>query len=219
MPEPRPDLVIFDCDGVLVDSEPITNRLLVANLARHGLTLTEAQVETMFVGGTMAGVGERARAAGAALPDDWLTSMYEEMYAELRKGVPPIAGVVDFLDALDAAGVPYAVGSNGSEEKMRITLGQTGLMERFRGRIYSAHTLRKAKPDPALYLQAARDLGIAAGRCAVIDDSPAGCTAGVRAGMKTLGFAETTDPARLVAVGATPVASMAEAARMLGFAI
>ncbi|WP_099826983.1 HAD family hydrolase [Oceaniglobus indicus] len=213
------DLVIFDCDGVLVDSEPVTTRILMENLARHGLYLSEDQVDQMFTGGTIAGAGETVRARGIDLPGDWLESIYADIYDALRAGVPVLDGVTEFLDALDAAGVGYAVGSNGSEEKMQITLGQSGLIERFAGRIYSAHTYGVAKPDPALYQRAASDAGVPPGRCAVIDDSPAGCTAGVRAGMLTLGLAERTDPARLAAVGAEPVDGIRAAAARLGFAI
>jgi len=116
-------------------------------------------------------------------------------------------------------GVPYCVGSNGSETKMGITLTPSGLHARLSGRLYSAHTLGVAKPDPAMFLRAAADFGLEPGQCVVIDDSPTGCTAGVAAGMRTIGFAERSDPARLAATGATPVRSMAEVAVLLGLPI
>ena len=131
--------VIFDCDGVLVDSEPITNDILHENLNANGLTIAHDQIEDMFVGGTIAGVGETAREMGARLPDDWVSQIYDAIYARLREGTPPIAGVQAVLDALDARNIPYAVGSNGSLEKMEITLGQNGLWHRFEGRMFSAH--------------------------------------------------------------------------------
>jgi beta-phosphoglucomutase-like phosphatase (HAD superfamily) len=106
MAERLVDLVVFDCDGVLVDSEPVTHTLIQANPARHGLPLAPQEVEERFLGGTLRQVGEKARAAGAELPDDWLERPYEEMHDVLRKGVPLIDGVVAFLDALDAAGGP-----------------------------------------------------------------------------------------------------------------
>ena len=130
--------------------------------------------------------------------------------------MPLIDGVVAVMDALDRAGVPYCVGSNGSETKMGITLGPSGLAKRLEGRLYSAHTLGTAKPDPGMFLRAAADFGVRPDTCAVVDDSPSGCRAGVAAGMLTIGFAERTDPERLVAVGATPVRTMAEVAAMLG---
>ncbi|WP_108484403.1 HAD family hydrolase [Oceaniglobus ichthyenteri] len=211
-----PGLVIFDCDGVLVDSEPPATQVIVANLARYGLTLSEAEADILFTGGTMKGVEAQVRARDIPLPKDWLDEIYGEIYDRLRQGVPLIKGVVAVLDGLDRAGVPYCVGSNGSETKMGITLTPSGLLQRLEGRIYSAHTLGTAKPEPDMFLKAAADFGVDPARCVVIDDSPTGCTAGVRAGMRTLGYAETTDPARLAAVGATPVRSMAEVAEMLG---
>ncbi|WP_226779764.1 HAD family hydrolase [Oceaniglobus trochenteri] len=216
MSEELPRLVIFDCDGVLVDSEPPTTEVILASFARYGLVMSYDEADSLFVGGTMKGCEAEARARGAALPDDWLAEIYGEIHARLRQGVPLIDGIDALMDALDGAGVPYCVGSNGSEAKMGITLAPSGLLQRVEGRIYSAHTLGVAKPDPGLFLRAAADFGVAPEDCVVVDDSPAGCTAGVRAGMRTIGFAETTDPARLAAVGATPVRSMAEVAQAIG---
>lgn len=211
-----PKAVIFDCDGVLVDSEPITNDILHENLGAHGLDIPRDQVEGLFVGGTIAGVGAQARKMGATLPDDWVDQIYGAIYARLRAGTPLVAGVVDVLDGLDALGVPTAVGSNGSMEKMQITLGQNGLWDRFAGRMFSAHEHGTPKPDPALYLLAARTLGVAPGDCVVVDDSPSGCIAAQRAGMRCYGFAERSVPERLAEHGAIPVASMAELRVQLG---
>lgn len=205
-----PDLVLFDCDGVLVDSEPITNALLVENLGRHGLPLSAHQTDTLFVAGTMRGVGEAATRLGASLPDTWLEDIYSEMHARLAE-TPLIDGIVEVLDALDSARIAYAVGSNGSMAKMRITLGQhPKLWSRLQGRLFSAHVHGTPKPDPALYLIAARAMGVPAERCAVVDDSAAGCRAGVAAGMACHGFAAHDDGARLSAVGAQVFHSMAE---------
>ncbi len=213
----RPDLVIFDCDGVLVDSEPVTARLLQGSLAAHGLEMSLERIDLLFTGGTMATVAEKAREMGADLPPSWSDDFYEVMYAELARSTPMIEGVEAVLDRLDAAGVPYAVGSNGAERKMRITLGQhPGLLARLEARIYSAHTLGVAKPDPELYLIPAREAGVDPARCAVVDDSPTGCTAGVRAGMRTLGFAAHDDGARLKAVGAEVFHRMADLPGLLG---
>lgn len=211
-----PGGVIFDCDGVLVDSEPLSNAVLVANLARHGLALSEDDVQELFVGGTMRGVGERARRMGARLPGDWIEEIYAEVYAALRLGTPPIPGVHVLLDALDAAGVPFAVASNGSVEKMQITLGQTGLWARFEGRMLSAHEEGVAKPDPRLFLRAAEVLGQPPGNCVVVEDSATGCRAARAAGMRCFGFVPAGGGARLAAEGARLVRSMDEVARELG---
>ncbi|MCX7643788.1 MAG: HAD family phosphatase [Rhodobacteraceae bacterium] len=218
MAEPRrlPGAVIFDCDGVLVDSEPATEEVIMANLARHGLPLDRAAYRAMALGGTMRMVGEAAAARGASIPEGWVEAAYREMFARLSEGVAPIPGVVALLDALDAAGVPYAVASNGPREKMAITLGQTGLWPRFEGRILSAHEEGVAKPDPGLFLNAAARLGRAPQDCVVIEDSPAGAAAARAAGMRCLGFAPEGEGAALAALGATVVRSMAEAARELG---
>jgi len=211
-----PKLVIFDCDGVLVDSEPVTNRLLRDDLAARGLDMPYQDVIRLFVGGTMRSVSEEARKMGADIPDNWVNGFYEKMYAALAQGTPVIDGVVDVLDRLDAAGVPYAVGSNGAEAKMSITLRQhDGLWERLKDKLYSAHTLGVAKPEPDMFLKAASDAGIAAQDCVVIDDSPTGCIAAARAGMRCLGFAEHDDGARLATTGATVVHSMQDVARIL----
>lgn len=184
-----PDLVLFDCDGVLVDSEHITNRVLRDDLAQHGLNIPEAQIEALFVGGTMAGVMRTACKMGAALPDDWLDRIYDRVFSALGDQCMPIPGIERVLDALDAAGVPYAVGSNGPVAKMDVTLRCTGLWSRFEGRVYSAHDCAASKPAPDVYLKAAADVGIVPARCAVIEDSATGARAGVAAGMPVFGFA------------------------------
>lgn len=212
----RPKLVIFDCDGVLVDSEPMTLAMIRDDLASRGLSLTEAEADAHFTGGTMRLVGEKAATLGADIPPDWLERFYEKLYARLAAGCPPIPGVVDVLDRLDAAGIAYAVGSNGSPEKMRITLGQTPeLWDRLKNSLYSAQILGRAKPDPAVYLAAARDAGLDPADCVVVDDSAPGCTAGVAAGMRTLGFAPGSDGLHLRAVGATPFHAMSDLPHLL----
>ena len=212
----RPDLVIFDCDGVLVDSETVSNRVLAENLTRHGLPMTLERSMQLFVGGTMRGVGEQARRMGADLPPDWVDEVYAETYAALRAGVDVIAGIPELLDHLDAARIPYAVGSNGSEAKMEITLGQNGLMDRFKGAIFSAHTLKTAKPDPGLYLAAAAHFGVDPARAVVVEDSATGATAAARAGMRCLGYAAHDDGARLAATGAEIFHSMFAVPGLIG---
>ncbi len=209
-------LVIFDCDGVLVDSEPMSNTILAEDLTARGLPLTEDEVGNLFIGGTIQGVSERAAELGADIPADWVDTLYTKLYARLRRGVPMIAGVEELMDRLDEAGIKYCVGSNGSDEKMAITLGQhPHLLARLTGNLYSAHAYKVAKPDPELFLIAARDFGVAPENCAVIDDSATGCTAAQRAGMLCFGLAEHDDGAKLAAVGATVVKSHDEIGDLL----
>ncbi|MCG6901454.1 MAG: HAD-IA family hydrolase [Rhodobacter sp.] len=213
----RPKLVIFDCDGVLVDSETITNRLLRDDLALRGLHLQLDDIMRLFVGGTMAGVAEKAADMGADIPPDWVAEFYPKMHAALANGTPLIDGVDTVIDRLDTAGIPYAVGSNGSLKKMSITLGQhPGIEARLKDRLYSAHALGVAKPDPGLFLAAAQDFGIDPADCAVIDDSPTGCIAARRAGMRCFGFAEHDDGARLAAEGAEVFHAMSDLPDRLG---
>lgn len=194
-----PVLVIFDCDGVLVDSEGVTNRVIQRNLAEYGLALTSQQIVDLFVGGTMPGVMELARSKGAALPDGWLDEIYGAIFAALEADCTLIDGADQVLDALDGAGVPYAVGSNGPHAKMQVTLAKTGLLPRLAGRIVSREDVARPKPAPDVYLHAAALFGVAPERCAVIEDSASGARAAQAAGMACFGYtgsfpAETLAP-------------------------
>lgn len=213
----RPKAVLFDCDGVLVDSEAIAFDLLAEDLAAYGLRMTRAEMELRFLGGTIGGLFTTARDLGANLPDDWVDEFYARMYARLAQGTALIDGVVDVLDALDRAGITYAVGSNGSDQKMQITLGQhPAVLARLRGHLYSGQGLGCPKPDPGLWLHAARALGVDPEECVVVDDSPTGCIGAARAGMRCLGLAEHDDGARLAATGAEVIASLRDIPARIG---
>lgn len=213
-----PKLVIFDCDGVLVDTERPSNEVLVSNLARRGLPLTLEKCMHLFVGGTMADIGRKALELGADIPDDWTDEIYAEMYARLREGIEPIPGIPAVLDALDAVGIPFCVGSNGSPEKMGITLGQTGLLPRFEGAMFSPHVIGmdKAKPNAGLFLHAAAEMGVAPDAAVVIEDSVNGARGAKNAGIRCFGYAADSDAMALAAVGATPFHDMAELPGLLG---
>ena len=203
----RPAAVLFDCDGVIVDSEGPTFDLLAQDLAAHGLPLTRHVLETDYIGGTIETVAARARAAGARLPESWVADFYTRMYAMLAKGTPMVPGIRQVLDRLDAEGIAYAVGSNGPPEKMRISLGQHGLIPRFRA-VLSAQTLGRPKPAPDVYLAAARACGGDPAACVVIEDSPAGARAALAAGIPCLGYighGPDTPPARQLAALGLPL--------------
>lgn len=213
----RPAAVIFDCDGVLVDSEAVALDMLGRDLADAGLPMSHAEMERLFVGGTIAGVGAKAGEMGARLPVDWVPDFYRRLYAALAKGTPMIAGAEGVLAALDQAGIPYGVGSNGSQEKMRITLGQhPQVMARLQGRLFSGPELGMLKPEPGLYLAVAAALGAEPAQCFVIEDSVTGCIAARRAGMRCMGYAPHGDGAMLAAEGALVFHAMAHLPALLG---
>lgn len=215
----RPAAVLFDCDGVIVDSEGPTFDLLITDLASHGLHLTRHQLEKDYIGGTIETVATRVRAQGTPLPDTWVADFYAKLYAMLRQGTPLIPGILKVFDALDAAGIPYAVGSNGSVEKMRITLGQHGLTHRFRA-LLSGQDMGKPKPAPDIYLAAAAACGADPARCVVIEDSPAGAGAALAAGIPCLGIAAhgpEAPPAKgLTALGVPLFGQMSDLPALLG---
>lgn len=184
-----PDLVIFDCDGVLVDSEPVTDQVIQANLARYGLPLSRSEVHNLFVGGTMASAGEEARRRNAKLPANWLDEIYTEVFTALARGVPLMPGIETLLDQLDRAGIATAIASNGPQKKMEITLTPSGLWHRFQGRVFSGHDTGMApKPAPTMINRIMEKMGTTAARTVFIDDSPNGTAAGIAAGVTTFGL-------------------------------
>jgi HAD superfamily hydrolase (TIGR01509 family) len=207
------DLVIFDCDGVLVDSEPLSNRILAERLTAIGLATTTEDSIRDFMGRSWATCRALIeQRLGRPLPEDFADGYHEELYEALRRELRPVAGV---RAALDAIGGPACVASSGSHEKIRTSLGATGLLERFQGRIFSATDVEHGKPAPDLFLHAARECGADPGRCVVVEDAPAGAKAGRRAGMAVLGYAGLTAPELLEAEGATVFRSMAELPALL----
>ncbi|MFC6497225.1 HAD family hydrolase [Gemmobacter lanyuensis] len=212
-----PAAVLFDCDGVVIDSEPPTFDLLAEDLSQRGLTLSHAEMERLFLGGTIERVGKIARELGGDIPNDWVPYFYDRLYARLAEGAPLIPGVLGVFEALDAAGVPYAIGSNGTGRKMEITIGQhPDLARRLQGRLFSGVDLKMLKPAPDLYLHAARALGADPARCVVIEDSATGARAARAAGMRCMGYAPTGATAALLAEGAEPFARMADLPGLLG---
>jgi HAD superfamily hydrolase (TIGR01509 family) len=184
-----PRAVLFDCDGVLVDSEPATNALLAEELTAHGLPVSVDDCVALFIGGTIRDVAVRARAAGAALPPDWADGFYARMYGKLAEGCALIPGADAATAALSAAGVGMAVGSNGPVRKMEITLGQhPQVLARLMPHVHSAQALGRPKPDPLVWLHAARGLGVAPAECVVIEDSATGARAAQAAGIRCLGL-------------------------------
>jgi|HigsolmetaAR203D_1030402.scaffolds.fasta_scaffold00011_148 HAD superfamily hydrolase (TIGR01509 family) len=193
-------LAIFDCDGVLVDSEPIANRVFATMLCELGLQMSEAEMYQELTGRTLSDCARIVEARlGRSLPEGFLAELQERTLAAFeREGLKPIDGIHEALAAID---MPVCVASSGELEKMRFTLGLTGLLPRFDGRLFSATQVPRGKPAPDIYLFAAASMGVAPERCVVIEDSPAGAQAGLSAGMTVLGYCAHTPAAALRAVG------------------
>jgi len=215
----RPGAVLFDCDGVVMDSEGPTLALFVEELAAHGLPLTLDEFEADYLGQTVEMVARQAVRAGARLPEGWVAHFYGRMNEVMLAGVPMIPGVRGVLDRLELAGVPFAMGSNGSLAKMRITLGQHGIEGRFRA-VLSGQALGRPKPAPDVYLAAAAACSVAPEDCVVIEDSAQGARAGLAAGARVLGFAahgsDTATARSLVALGVPLFHRMEDLPGLLG---
>ncbi|MGI5258684.1 HAD family hydrolase [Streptomyces angustmyceticus] len=207
----RYDLIIFDNDGVLVDSEPISNRILAAYLTELGHPTTYEESLRDYMGGAMHRVHEAVlERSGERLPAGFDETFHGRVFAEFRRWLEPVPDVVEVLEKLAADGVPYCVGSSGSHERIRVALTQTGLIKRFAEeregsgtQIFSSQDVGRGKPAPDLFLHAAREMGVAPERCAVVEDSPLGVRAAVAAGMDVYGFTAMTPAAKLTEAGAT----------------
>ena len=204
------ELLICDCDGVLVDSELIANRVLMEILSDLGLRMTFEECVCTFIGRSAATCMAMIEARiGRRLPPQFLPDWDERLLASLRKEVKPIPGIIE---ALDQIRLPVCVASSSSHERMRLTLGATGLLARFEGRLFSATEVVRGKPSPDLFLHAARAMGVPPGRCAVVEDSRVGVEAGIAAGMAVFGYVggALSDPKHLQGAGATVFVDMAE---------
>jgi len=181
-----PELIIFDCDGVLVDSEMIANRVLAGLLSEAGLKITEAQCRDRFVGRSIPDVVKLVeREDGIALGGGFEKRLAEEDARAFAAELKPVAGVRDALKALD---IPCCVASSGSRAKMRLTLGLTGLQDFFGANLFSALDVRRGKPAPDLFLFAAEKMACPPDKCLVVEDSVSGVQAARAAGMAVLGF-------------------------------
>jgi len=215
----RPDLVIFDCDGVLVDSEAIANATLAAALTEWGCPITGPEARRRWVGRSMKTVGEDLKVElGEALPADWLEQIEARDYAIFRERLRAVPGAREAVLAVQAAGIPTCVASSGSLDKMAVTLGVTGLAPLFTGRIFSSRQVARGKPSPDLFLFAAKQMGIDPAGCVVIEDSPAGVTGAVAAGMRVFGYVgdPDTEAAAVETAGAVLFHDMADLPRALG---
>ena len=208
------ELVIFDCDGVLVDSEPIAARVGAAVLAELGWSVTPEELIRRFAGSTDQYWRDSIESElGRALDDDW-EAPYQSWYADaFDSELRAVPGVVDVLKSL---GVPFCVASNGAHDKIRKNLSRVGLLAAFEGRIFSAQDVREGKPAPDLFLHAAQSMGVSAARCAVIEDSPTGLAAARAAGMQCFAYASGLIPvARLTGPATTVFDDMSQLPKLI----
>ncbi|MFZ3033130.1 MAG: HAD family phosphatase [Parvibaculum sp.] len=189
-PLSAPSLVIFDCDGVLVDTEQLANRLLARVLTEEGFPVTYEESRRLFVGKTMDAVSAHVVAeTGRPMRADWVDYIRNETLKAFSAGIEAVPGVREALEALQARGVPFCVASSGKFEKMRFTLGSSGLLPLVEDLLFSAEQVAQGKPWPDLFLFAAKSMGHEPADCVVIEDSVPGVEAAVAADMPVLGYA------------------------------
>ncbi len=213
------EAVLFDCDGVLVDSEPITNGVLRDMLEESGWSLTPEECMRVFIGKAVR--DERAiieQRTGRPLTEDWMGEFYARRNRALQARLRAIDGALEAVAAAHAHAVQGIACASGADRfKVEMQLAQVGLMDFFAGRIFSGHEMPRSKPAPDVYLAAAAHLGAAGARCLVIEDTPTGVTAGVAAGATVWAYCPSPEQgAALLQAGAGRLfGRMAELPRLL----
>jgi HAD superfamily hydrolase (TIGR01509 family) len=202
----RPELIIFDCDGVLIDSEGVASRVVAENLSALGWKMTADEAQKLFLGMSIIDMQPMIEARlGRALPPRWRDGLARALIDALSD-VKLISGARPMLERVEALGIAWRVASNSSEAEMNVKFGATGLLDLTRGLTYSAGADgRRPKPAPDVYLDAAAQAGVAPGHCLVVEDSALGVRGAVAAGMVCFGFAPHGDDAVLLQAGAKRV--------------
>jgi HAD superfamily hydrolase (TIGR01509 family) len=203
----RFELVIFDCDGVLVDSERLSIRVDAVYLEQIGWPMAESEIVERFVGKSDADMRAAIEAhLGGPVPAE-IDEAFERLYREtFENELEAVDGIEAVLEALAAAGTPVCVASSGTHAKIRRSLMKTGLARFFGDRLYSAMDVPNGKPAPDLFLHAAATLGVEPARCAVVEDSAPGVVAALAAGMRAFAYAGGVTPAeRLRSAGGSAV--------------
>lgn len=205
------DLIIFDCDGVLVDSEAVANPLLRDALAEHGLEMTVDQVVATYVGRSMpAVVSISEELLGRKLPEDFLDQLQIKTFAAFEENLKAVAGVETLIKALKKSGTDICVASSGSFEKMDLTLGLTNLRHYFGDHIFNSSQVARGKPYPDLYVYAADHMGVEPAKCLVIEDSVPGVQGAVAAGMEVIAYSVRGDCEKLRKAGGLVFDDMSE---------
>jgi len=212
-------LVIFDCDGVLVDSEAISSRVLADVLGAEGLSTTPTQARAHYQGMLLADIASQAeKKLGHRLSEDWLVRFDHQRESAFRRELKPVPGAAEAVQRVTAAGIKACVASQGRLSKTRLTLALTGLDELFPDTArFSAYQVARGKPAPDLFLHAAGSMGAPPTACLVVEDTPSGVIAAVSAGMRALGYSTGSDGRALREAGATGIlSSMGELPGVVG---
>jgi HAD superfamily hydrolase (TIGR01509 family) len=213
-------LLIFDCDGVLVDSEPVANRVVAAELTRLGWPMTPEECQWRFLGLNLASMVPLIEAElRRPLPPQWERHLEETLVAVLAEEVELMPGAAAALAEVTRLGLPWRIASNSSHAELHAKFGRNGLLELVAGRLHSHHDVPRGKPAPDLFLAAAVAQGVAPDACVVIEDSVPGVRAAMAAGMTCLGLCPDGDGAHLVAEGAAPIHSMHDLPALLRAAL
>ncbi len=202
----QPELIVFDCDGVLIDSEFVASRVVAANLSRVGWEMDAAAAMRLFMG--MSIVEMEPLIEGRLrrhLPEGWRAGLSAELLAALRDEAVEVPGAKAMLERVNGMGIDWRVASNSSEEEMAVKFARTGMTELVAGRCFAAMRVGRAKPAPDVFLAAAADAGVAARDCIVLEDSVPGVEGAVSAGMVAYGFDRHGDGRHLLEAGADAV--------------
>lgn len=205
----RPALVIFDCDGVLIDSEGPASALCATAVTELGWHMTAEQALHTFMGMRISDMPAMIeRQSGRPVPPGWVEAMRDRLISVLDTQSALIPGAREAIEAVAAAGVPYRIASNSSHEEMAVKFARTGLTSLVVGRVHSARDVGVGKPAPDVFLAAAQAEGIDPARCLVVEDSLPGVRAAMAAGMPVLGLDLYGDGAALAALGAIPIRTL-----------
>ena len=211
-------LVIFDCDGTLVDSETISGKILARSLTALGLPTTGAEARAEYQGLLLGEIDALAATKlGRALPEGWLEQFERDRAEAFRGELQAIEGAARAVTAIRESGVTVCVASQGKLEKTRLTLSLTGLRELFEERaLFSAWSVPRGKPHPDLFLHAAGAMGVEPACCAVVEDSPSGVQAARAAGMPVFAYSGDGDGSTLNEAGAVVFSSFEQLPALLG---
>lgn len=205
--------MIFDCDGVLVDTEVAANTVLAGLVTEMGLPTTTEESIARYMGLSWASIEARvASETGSQPPADFRKRYWERVVAAWERDLEPVPGIVEALDRIE---LPYCVASSGDHQRIRLTLGLTGLLPRFETRIFSATEVPRGKPHPDLFLHAADVMGFDPSQTTVVEDTVPGVLAGRAAGMKVLAYAALVDPELLREAGGTVFIDMLDLPELL----